>query len=116
MFVAPARHGPAVFHSRFRLSWNTLGDSARRSALSRTQASSARRTAGRARPARDPRPARASRQRVSVNFRVSTVYGSKTVVVVLAFLMQRLRLAHFRLFDRTLPEVISKYHHETIFR
>jgi len=52
----------------------------------------------------------------SVNFRVSTVYGSKTVVVVLAFLMQRLHLAHFRLFDRTLPEVISKYHHETIFR
>ena len=72
VFVAPARHGPAVFHSRFRLSWNTLGDSARRSALSRTQASSARRAAGRARPARDPRPARASRQRVSVNFRVST--------------------------------------------
>jgi hypothetical protein len=32
------------------------------------------------------------------------------------FALQRLGVARFRVFDRTLPEVISKYHHETIFR
>jgi glycosyltransferase involved in cell wall biosynthesis len=52
----------------------------------------------------------------SVNFRVSTIYGLKTLGVALRFILQRLGLAHFRIFDRTLPEVVSKYHHESIFR
>jgi hypothetical protein len=52
----------------------------------------------------------------SVNFRVSTIYGIKTLGVVLRFLLQRLGLIHFRIFDRTLPEVVSKYHHGALFR
>ena len=52
----------------------------------------------------------------SVNFKVSVVYGLKTLGVMLRFALQRLGLAHFRIFDTTLPEVVSKYHHETIFR
>ena len=52
----------------------------------------------------------------SVNLRVSTVYGIKTLWVMLGYLLQRTGLAHFQVFDRTLPEVISKYHHEAIFR
>jgi glycosyltransferase involved in cell wall biosynthesis len=51
----------------------------------------------------------------SVNFHVSTIYGLKTLGVVLRFILQRMGLAHFRIFDRTLPEVVSKYYHETIF-
>ena len=38
------------------------------------------------------------------------------VVVMLRFIMQRAGLVHFRLFNKTLPEVVSKYHHEAIFR
>lgn len=52
----------------------------------------------------------------SVNFRVSLVYGFKTLWVVLCFALHRLGVARFRVFDRTLPEVISKYYHEAIFR
>ncbi len=52
----------------------------------------------------------------SVNFKVSTIYGLKTLGVVVRFLMQRLGWARFPIFDRTLPEVVSKYYHETIFR
>jgi hypothetical protein len=52
----------------------------------------------------------------SVNFKVSTIYGLKTLGVLLRFLMQKSGLAHFRLFQMTLPEVLSRYHHETFFR
>ncbi len=52
----------------------------------------------------------------SVNFKVSTVYGIKTLGVLGSFLLQRSGAAHFRIFERTLPEVISKYYHEGIFR
>lgn len=52
----------------------------------------------------------------SINFRVSTIYGFKTLWVVTEFLLQRLRLARFRRFNKTLPEVVSKYYHEAIFR
>ena len=52
----------------------------------------------------------------SVNFRVSTIYGLKTLGVVVRFLLQRMGLVHSRIFDRTLPEVVSKYYHETLFR
>lgn len=51
----------------------------------------------------------------SVNFRVSTIYGLKTLGVVFRFILQRTGLVRFRIFDRTLPEVVSKYYHETIF-
>jgi glycosyltransferase involved in cell wall biosynthesis len=52
----------------------------------------------------------------SVNFKVSSIYGLKTLWVLASFLLQRLGLAHFRIFDRTLPEIVSRYHHENIFR
>ena len=52
----------------------------------------------------------------SVNFRVSTVYGIKTVGVMLRFLLQRLGVVHSRIFDRKLTDVISRHHHEGIFR
>jgi glycosyltransferase involved in cell wall biosynthesis len=52
----------------------------------------------------------------SVNFKVSTIYGLKTVGVMLRFLLQRLGLYRSRIFNRTLPDIVSKYHHETIFR
>jgi predicted membrane metal-binding protein len=52
----------------------------------------------------------------SVNFRVSSIYGIKTLWVLLRFFLQKLRVAHFRIFDRTLPEIVSRYHHEKIFR
>ncbi len=52
----------------------------------------------------------------SVNFKVSTIYGIKTVGVMLRFVMQRLGLIHSRIFDRKLTDVVSRHHHETIFR
>jgi glycosyltransferase involved in cell wall biosynthesis len=52
----------------------------------------------------------------SVNFKVSTIYGLKTVGVILRFVLQRLGLVHSRFFDRRLPDVVSKYHHSAIFR
>jgi glycosyltransferase involved in cell wall biosynthesis len=52
----------------------------------------------------------------SVNFKVSTVYGIKTVWIMLSFVLQRSGAVRFKIFARTLPEVISKYYHEAIFR
>jgi hypothetical protein len=50
----------------------------------------------------------------SVNFRVSTIYGLKTLWLVLKFSLQSLRLARFGIFDKTLPEIVSKYYHKAI--
>jgi glycosyltransferase involved in cell wall biosynthesis len=52
----------------------------------------------------------------SVNFKVSSIYGLKTLWVLVSYLLQRLGLGHFRTFDRTLPEIVSRHHHEKIFR
>lgn len=52
----------------------------------------------------------------SVNFRVSTIYGLKTLGVMVRFLLQRLGFCRFRFFDRRLEDVVSRHHHETIFR
>jgi glycosyltransferase involved in cell wall biosynthesis len=52
----------------------------------------------------------------SVNFRVSSIYGSKTLGVLARFVLQRLGLIRFNIFDRRLKDVVSKYHGETIFR
>ncbi len=51
----------------------------------------------------------------SVNFKVSTIYGLKTVGVLARFLLQRLGLAHSRFFERKLTDVVSRHHHGTIF-
>ncbi len=52
----------------------------------------------------------------SVNFKVSTIYGLETLGVMIRFFLQRLGLCHFRIFDSKLADVVSRYHHETIFR
>ena len=52
----------------------------------------------------------------SVNFKVSTIYGIKTVGVMLRFLLQRLGLMRSRFFDSRLTDVVSRHHHGTIFR
>ena len=52
----------------------------------------------------------------SVNFKVSTVYGLKTLCVMLAFLLQRFKLVNFKFLGRKLTDVVSKYHHGNIFR
>jgi glycosyltransferase involved in cell wall biosynthesis len=52
----------------------------------------------------------------SVNFKVSTIYGLKTVGVMLRFLLQRLGWGHVGYLESKLPDVVSKYHHEAIFR
>ncbi len=52
----------------------------------------------------------------SVNFRVSTKYGIKTLWVMICFLFQRLGLLRPRIFNLTLPQVVSRHYHEAIFR
>jgi glycosyltransferase involved in cell wall biosynthesis len=52
----------------------------------------------------------------SVNFKVSTIYGLKTVAVMVRYLLQRLGWVNSRIFNRTLADVVSRYHHENIFR
>ena len=52
----------------------------------------------------------------SVNFRVSTIYGLKTVGVMISYLLQKLGLVRFKRFEKKLPEVISPYYHQEIFR
>jgi glycosyltransferase involved in cell wall biosynthesis len=51
----------------------------------------------------------------SVNFKVSTIYGLKTIGIMLRFILQRLGLLRSRFFERKLTDVVSKYHHGTIF-
>jgi glycosyltransferase involved in cell wall biosynthesis len=52
----------------------------------------------------------------SVNFRVSTIYGVKTLGVVLALLCYRAGIGHFRYLEKNLVEVVSRHHHTEIFR
>jgi glycosyltransferase involved in cell wall biosynthesis len=52
----------------------------------------------------------------SVNFRVSTTYGIKTLWVMIRFLFQRLGLFRHRIFNLTLPQVVSRHYHDAIFR
>jgi len=51
----------------------------------------------------------------SVNFNVSTVYGFKTLWAICSFALQHLGCARFRIFSRTLQEVVSRHHHDEIF-
>jgi glycosyltransferase involved in cell wall biosynthesis len=63
-----------------------------------------------------PVPARYFPEASSVNFKVSTVYGLKTLGVMLRFFFQRLGLVHIRYLEKRLPDIVSKYYHEAIFR
>jgi glycosyltransferase involved in cell wall biosynthesis len=60
-------------------------------------------------------PARYFPEASSVNFKVSTIYGIKTCGVMLSFLLQRIGLIRPRIFNLTLPEVISRHYHNAIF-
>ena len=52
----------------------------------------------------------------SVNFRVSSIYGIKTLGVMLAFLLQKMRIRHFCYLEKNLADVVSRHHHTEIFR
>ncbi len=52
----------------------------------------------------------------SVNFRVSSIYGLKTLGVMLAFLLQRSGIRHFKYLEKNLAEIVSRHHHSGIFR
>jgi glycosyltransferase involved in cell wall biosynthesis len=52
----------------------------------------------------------------SVNFRVSSIYGIKTLGVMTAFLLQKMRISHVRYLEKHLADVISRHHHSEIFR
>ncbi len=52
----------------------------------------------------------------SVNFRVSTIYGLKTLGVMFAFLLQKVRIGHFGYLEKNLAQVVSRHHHGEIFR
>ena len=52
----------------------------------------------------------------SVNFRVSSIYGLKTLGVAMRFVLHRWGFHRSRIFEKTLPEVVSKYYHQGIFR
>jgi glycosyltransferase involved in cell wall biosynthesis len=52
----------------------------------------------------------------SVNFRVSTIYGVKTLGVVLTFLSHKIGFGHFRYLEKNLVEIVSRHHHTEIFR
>jgi len=51
----------------------------------------------------------------SVNFRVSTIYGLKTLGVMLEYLLQKLRIGHFEYLEKNLAQVIRRHHHRGIF-
>ncbi len=63
-----------------------------------------------------PVPARYFPEASSVNFRVSTIYGLKTVGVMLRFMLHRLGWTHAGYLDSKLTDVVSKYYHGSIFR
>jgi glycosyltransferase involved in cell wall biosynthesis len=52
----------------------------------------------------------------SVNFRVSMIYGIKTLGVLLAFLFQKMGIWHFRYLKKNLVDIVSRHHHTEIFR
>jgi glycosyltransferase involved in cell wall biosynthesis len=61
-------------------------------------------------------PARYFPEASSVNFRVSTKYGVKTLGVMFIYMLRRLGLFRSRIFTMTLPEVVSRHYHDAIFR
>ena len=52
----------------------------------------------------------------SVNFRVSSIYGVKTLGVMASFLLQKMRISHAGYLDKKLADVVSPHHHSGIFR
>ncbi len=52
----------------------------------------------------------------SVNFRVSSIYGVKTVGVMTSYLLHKLKISHAGYLEKNLAEVVSRHHHSGIFR
>jgi glycosyltransferase involved in cell wall biosynthesis len=52
----------------------------------------------------------------SINFKVSAIYGFKTVGVMIRFLLRRCGWVRAAYFDSRLTDVVSKYYHEKIFK
>ena len=52
----------------------------------------------------------------SVNFRVSSIYGIKTLGVMMTFLLQKMRISHYAYLEKHLVDVVSRHHHSEIFR
>jgi glycosyltransferase involved in cell wall biosynthesis len=52
----------------------------------------------------------------SVNFRVSTIYGIKTLGVLLGFLFQKMGICRFRYLKKNRVDIVSRHHHTEIFR
>jgi glycosyltransferase involved in cell wall biosynthesis len=55
-------------------------------------------------------PTRYFREASSVNFRRSVVYGLSTLAVMARYALSKWKLVHRNQFERTLTEVISRYH------
>jgi glycosyltransferase involved in cell wall biosynthesis len=51
----------------------------------------------------------------SVNFKVSAIYGLKTLGVMLRFFLQKHGWIRSRIFEKKLVDVISRHYHESIF-
>jgi glycosyltransferase involved in cell wall biosynthesis len=52
----------------------------------------------------------------SVNFRVSSIYGVKTLGVMASFLLHKMRISHAGYLEKSLVDVVSPHHHGGIFR
>ena len=52
----------------------------------------------------------------SVNFRVSSIYGVKTLGVMASFLLQKIKISHAGYLEKNLADVLSRHHHNEIFR
>jgi glycosyltransferase involved in cell wall biosynthesis len=52
----------------------------------------------------------------SVNFRVSSIYGVKTLGVMASFVLQKMRISHAGYLEKNLSDVVSRHHHSGIFR
>ena len=52
----------------------------------------------------------------SVNFRVSSIYGVKTLAVMASFLLQKIKISHAGYLEKNLADVVSRHHHNEIFR
>ncbi len=63
-----------------------------------------------------PVRARYFKEASSVNFKVSTIYGFKTLFTLLKYLLHKLGIVRQRQFEKRLVEVISRHHHPSIFR
>jgi glycosyltransferase involved in cell wall biosynthesis len=52
----------------------------------------------------------------SVNFRVSSIYGVKTLGVMASFVLQKMKISHAGYLEKNLADVVSRHHHSKIFR